>query len=249
MMRGLADGLLGRVHIQDLFEAELLLFGDFFGGTIPAFWFQEFQLKYDGWVFKKVIDILCGNFYSFHFATPLLTGWIIWHTANDRRMYYRFVYTLAVLNVMALLTFLLYPAAPPWYVYQYGFEQPAGQLFGTAGSLVNIDRMIQLKFFTTIWDNMNPNHFAAVPSLHGAYPIVVALFLYKKFKKYPRLLPLYPIATWFAAVYLNHHYIIDLIIGAAYLVIAYLIVERILMPKVFEKTILKDSWQTFPEKV
>lgn len=248
MLRGLADGLLSRVHISEPYHAEQFLFGGLFNGSIPAFWWQEFQSKYDHHIFKKVIDIICGNFYSFHFATPLLTGWILWHTTNDRRMYYRFVYTLTMLNVMALATFLLYPAAPPWYVFKYGFIQPAGELIGTAGSLVNIDRMIQLKFFTTIWDNMNPNHFAAIPSLHGAYPILVSFFLYKKFKKFPLLLLLYPIGTWFSSLYLNHHYVIDLLVGGTYAYIAYWIVDIILMPKLFDRTILKESWETFPSR-
>ena len=248
MMRGVVDGLLYRVHVGDIFNAELFLFGGLFDGTIPSFWLQEFQYRYADSIFKKIIDLLCGNFYSFHFAAPLLTGWILWHTANDRHMYYRFIYTLTVLNVMALTTFLLFPAAPPWYVFQQGFEQPTGDIIGAAGGLINIDRMFEMKLFTTIWHNMNPNHFAAIPSLHGAYPIAVSFFIFAKFRKFPFLLALYPAATWFAAVYLNHHYIIDLVIGGVYLCIAYFICHRILMPKVFERTILKDSRETFPER-
>lgn len=248
MMRGLVDGLLSRVHVSEPFYAERFLFGGLFNGSIPAFWWQEFQNKYDHRIFKKAIDLICGNFYSFHFATPLLTGWVLWHTTNDRRTYYRFVYTLTVLNIMALATFLLYPAAPPWYVFKYGFMQPSGVLYGTAGSLVNIDRMIQLKFFTTIWDNMNPNHFAAIPSLHGAYPILVSFFIYKKFKRFPLLLALYPIGTWFASFYLNHHYIVDLLIGGLYLCIAYWVVEKLLLQKIFDRTIFKDTWETFPTR-
>ncbi|MFC1726487.1 phosphatase PAP2 family protein, partial [candidate division KSB1 bacterium] len=109
-----------------------------------------------------------------------------------------------------------------------------------AGSLINVDNMLQVNFFTTLWDNFNPNHFAAIPSLHGAYPIVLVFFAYKAFKKKLFLMSLYPIGTWFAAVYLNQHYIIDLIIGAFYIVAAYKIEEKILMPKIFEKTIFKD---------
>ena len=248
MMRGMVDGLLYRVHVEDVFKAELALFGWMFNGTVPPFYLQEFQYQHADSIFKKIIDILCGNFYSFHFAAPLLVGWILWHTTNDRHMYYRFVYTLTVLNLMALMTFLLFPAAPPWYVFRHGFAQPTGDIIGAAGGLINIDRMFKMKLFTTIWHNMNPNHFAAIPSLHGAYPIVASFFIYIKFKRYPLLLALYPIGTWFAAVYLNHHYVIDLIIGAAYMLIAYQICHRILMPKIFERTILKDSWHTFPER-
>ena len=183
---------------------------------------------------------MSANFYTLHFALPVIFGWIIWHTVGDRKFYYRFVYTFTTLNILGLITFFIYPAAPPWYVMKYGFTQPIGKLYGAAGSLINVDNMLQVNFFTTLWDNFNPNHFAAIPSLHGAYPIVLVFFAYKLLKKRLFLMSLYPIGTWFAAVYLNQHYIIDLIIGAFYIVIAYKIEEKILMPKIFEKTIFKD---------
>jgi len=164
-------------------------------------------------------------------------------------MFYKFVYTLTILNMMGLITFFLYPAAPPWYVMKYGFVQPHGELTGAAGSLIAIDQMFKMNFFTTLWDNFNPNRFAAVPSLHGAYPIVVIVYFYLKFKKHLPLLILYPALTWFAAVYLNQHYIIDLLIGGVYVFIAYQIANRLLLPYVFDKTLFKSGEiATFPDR-
>jgi len=243
IMRGIVDNLRGVIHIKGPYDLELLLFGKLFGNKIPAFFMQEIQNVMDGSLFKGAIDLICANFYTLHFGAPLIMAWILWHTTNDRRMHYSFAYTFTLLNILALITFYVYPAAPPWYVQQYGFVQPAGELFGTAGSLVNVDRMLQMKFFTTLWDNMNPNHFAAVPSLHGAYPVVIGFFLYKKFKKHLFLILLYPLGTWFAAVWLNHHYIIDLILGVIYIAIAYQITEKVLFPRVFNKLVFKDSLQ------
>jgi len=239
MMRGVADSWRGYVHIREVYDAEFLIFGRFFDNLIPAFWFQQFQYAYADHLFKIVIDVLVANLYSFHFFGPLILGWILWHTVGDRRMYYRFVWTLTLLNAMALITFFLYPAAAPWYVQRFGFDQPSGTMFGTAGSLINIDNMIKMKFFTNIWDNMNPNHFAAIPSLHGAYPIVISLFAFLKFRKYQTLFILYSVLTWWAAVYLNHHYIIDLLIAAIYVAAAYWINHKILMPKVFDPLLFK----------
>lgn len=240
MMRGLMDGLRDHIHIEEVFNLEMNLFGWLYGGKLLMIRLQEFQQTFDGYLFKEAIDLIFANLYSFHFGAPLIAGWILWETTGDRKMYYRFVYTLTVLNIMALATFYIYPAAPPWYVSQYGFVQPSGGLYGTAGSLVNIDRMFEMNFFTTIWDNMNPNHFAAIPSLHGAYPILVSYFLFIKLRRYHKLFLFYPIGTWFAAMYLNHHYLIDLVIGGIYLVIAYFINEKILIPFVFNKTVFKN---------
>ncbi len=237
MMRGVADSVRGIIHISEPYHWELAIFGRFFDGKIPAFWFQEWQHVIDGSWYKSVIDVMSANFYTAHFAVPLLIGWIFWHTTDDRRMFYRMVYTLLVLDVLALITFMIYPAAPPWYVMDYGFVQPDpnSSFWGiSAGSLINVDKMFGVHFFTTVWDHFNANHFAAIPSLHGAYPVVIATFVWKKFHKYWPVLLFYVFGTWFAAVYLNQHYIVDLFIGAGYVIVAYQIVHRLLFPLAFE---------------
>lgn len=239
MMRGVADNWRGYVYIRELYDAEFALFGRFFDNLIPAFWFQQFEYAHADRLWKMALDIFAANLFSFHFFGPLILGWILWHTVNDRRMYYRFVWTLTVLNVMAFISFFLLPGGPPWYVLKYGFDQPAGHMFGTPGSLINIDNMFKMKFFTNLWDNMNPNYFALIPSLHAAYPVINSLFAFIKFRKYRLLLILYPLLTWWATVYLNHHYIIDLIIGGIYVIPAYWIAHKILMPKVFDPLLFK----------
>lgn len=244
MIRGVADTVRGTINVVAPYKTELILFGPFFGGKIPAFWFQGLQTAANDSLAINLVNLMCACFYAFGGVPPLLLGWILWHTVDDRKMFYRFIYTLTVLNIMTLITYMVYPAAPPWYVYKYGFDQPemGSRFWGTCtGSLINVDRLFGVPFFGTLWATFNPNYFAAIPSLHGATPIVVSLFAYKKFKKHLILIPLslYCLLTWFSTVYLNHHYIIDLIIGAAYVVIAYQVVERILMPKVFSRFLEK----------
>jgi hypothetical protein len=242
MMRGVADNLRGTINIVLPYKVELAIFGKLFGGIIPAFYFQDFQLTIDGTFLKGLLDASGGLFYTLHFGLPLLLGWAIWHTSDDRKMFYCFVWTMTLLNFSALATFMIYPAAPPWYVYSYGFGQPPQTSYWGlgAGALVNVDKMIGMNFFQTLWGGFNPNHFAAIPSLHGSYPSAVAFFTYKKYRRLPGLLVLYPLGVWFAAIYLNQHYIIDLFIGLGYLAIAYLIANKILVPKVFSRFV---SWE------
>jgi len=235
MMRGIADSVRHVINVVPPFKLELLLFGPLCGGQIPSFYFEYFQVIHDGELGKILLDIMGANFYTFHFSAPLILGWIFWHTTSDRRTFYHFVYTLTVLNIMALVTFMLYPVAPPWYVYKYGLTQPVGFIQGSAGGLVNFDRLIGTKFLQSIWDTFNANLFAAIPSLHGAYPCVIAYFGMKKFRRLRPLWLLYPIGTWFSAVYLDEHYIIDLIIGLIYAVVAYYVVKWVLYPKLFRR--------------
>lgn len=243
MMRGVADSVRGAINIETPYQLEHILFSRLFGGEIPPFWFQDFQAWLGNNIIRQIIDLIGANFYTLHFAIPLVVGWIFWHTTNDRKTFYRYFYTLTVLNILALFTFMVYPVAPPWYVYNYGFDQPLqNSFFGlSAGSLINVDKMFGTNFFSTVWDSFNSNHFAAIPSLHGAYPVVTAIFLYQKFKRYKKSLLLYCLGVWFSAVYLNQHYIIDLIIGGIYILIAYYTVDRYLYPMIFRKYIEKKQ--------
>jgi len=239
MMRGVADSVRGTIHVVEPYRWELALFGNLFG-EIPPFLLQTLREEGAFSGLKKAVDLLAANFYTAHFALPLLLGWVFWHTTNDRPLFYKFVYTLTVLDVLALFTFMIYPAAPPWYVYNYGFAAPetnANFWSISAGNLVDVDHLLGVKFFTTLWDSFNANHFAAIPSLHGAYPIVLSWFAYKKFRWNPWLLSLYPAAVWFSAVYLNHHYVVDLIIGGFYVIGAYLITVKFLYPRLFARFI------------
>jgi hypothetical protein len=241
MMRGIADSVRSVINVIPPFKLELLIFGPLFGGQIPAWFFEHFQAMNEGALGKIILDILGANFYTMHFSAPLILGWIFWHTKADRPMFYHFIYTLTILNIMALATFMLYPAAPPWYVYKYGLIQPTGDVVGSAGGLVNFDNLIGTKFLQSIWDTFNANLYAAIPSLHGSYPVVIAFFGMKKFKKLRPLWLIYPLGTWFSAVYLNEHYIIDLIIGLIYVIIAYQVVKRLLYPKLFKKYVEKPA--------
>ena len=237
MMRGVADSVRQYVHIIEPYRMEQTLFWPILHGEIPSFLLQAAREFWNP-VFQKFVSVFAANFYTAHFSVPLLLGWLLWHTSDDRPMFYKFVYTLTILNVMALTTFILYPAAPPWYVYKYGFVQPVPEssFWGiSAGNLIDVDRLLGVSFFTTLWDSFNANHFAAIPSLHGAYPVVVSFFAWKKFRKYLPLLIFYPIATWFSAVYLNHHYVVDLLIGVLYIFVAYSITKYFLYPKIFAR--------------
>ena len=243
MMRGIADNLRGTINVVWPYKAELAVFGKFFNGVIPAFYMQDLQQAIEGTFLRGLLDASGGMFYTLHFGLPILLGWVLWHTTNDRKMFYTFVWTMTLLNFSALTTFILYPAAPPWYVYSYGFGQPPHTNFWGlgAGALLNVDKMMGMNFFQTLWGGFNPNHFAAIPSLHGSYPAAIAFFTFKKFKKVPYLLILYPLGVWFSAVYLNQHYIIDLFIGLGYLTISYLITKYLLIPHVFSKFINWDK--------
>ena len=172
MMRGVADNLRGTINVILPYKVELAIFGKLFGGIIPAFYCQDFQITIDGTLLKGILDASGGLFYTLHFAMPLILGWAIWHLSDDRKMFYCFVWTMTLLNFSALATFMIYPAAPPWYVYSYGFGQPPQTSYWGlgAGALVNVDKMIGMNFFQTLYDGLKLKRVFYIPQNKRSQP-------------------------------------------------------------------------------
>ncbi|RYY10735.1 MAG: phosphatase PAP2 family protein [Cytophagaceae bacterium] len=62
----------------------------------------------------------------------------------------------------------------------------------------------------------NANVFAAMPSLHSAYPVVVLFYSFKNKTRFlPVIFSLIMVGIWFAAVYTSHHYLLDVLAGVA----------------------------------
>lgn len=238
MMRSFAPLLYERVHIAEPFLWEMKYFSWMSNGEIPAFAMQTWRMAHSDKTIKKALDITLGVLYAFHFIGPMLLMWFFWRHLKDRRLFYRFIYTYTVLNYLALITFYLYPAAPPWYYQEFGLVQPDQTQYGQASAgLSAIDRLLKFKLFGTVWGTFNANYFAAIPSLHGTWPTVVVIYLIAKFGKWMSLMFIYPFLVWIGGAYFCHHYFVDYVIGHAYLLIAYWIAESILVPKIFDRRV------------
>ena len=246
LMRGVAPMVYGKIHVAEPYEWELFWFGWMAGGDIPAFALQAWKQMAPQSFAVTAVSVFSAFFYLLHFVAPMVLMWLFWRTEKDRKMFYRFTYTITVLNIMALMTFFLYPAAPPWYYQEFGNMQPDQTYYGEApAGLILVDSAMRLKLFKTLWATFNSNYFAAIPSLHSSWPLTISLFLVIKYGKKFAWIFVYPLFVMFAGLYLNHHYIVDYVIGAFYLGIAYFLTHKFLMPLLFDRIIdyklLKDS--------
>ena len=61
--------------------------------------------------------------------------------------------------------------------------------------------------------------FGAVPSLHVAYPLLMALSVWRSMRVGRTLLIGFYLWMCFAAVYLDHHWVIDVALGSVYTVV------------------------------
>ena len=202
-MYSLVGAVAGIVHVSEPIVAELQLFG-----SIPTVILQQLYRM-------PILDYMGAFFYSIHFFAPTIFGFFLWKNAS--KDYYKYTIALAILTYSALITFLVFPVAPPWY----GVD-------GVTRVLFDVDASLGVPVYRTVYDFLQPNQFAAFPSLHSAIPWLIALFALKieKIKALPILV--FPFGVWFSAVYLGEHYIVDVLGGIAYATIAFIIAEKLI---------------------
>jgi len=219
-MRIYPNYLLNDVRITELYEIEKSIFGIQYNNAIvtPNEFFNEHDIP--------VLDFLSGFFYLTWVPVPLGLG--IYLFFKDKKMLMRFSATYLLTNLVGFCIYYIYPAAPPWYFDKYGAAE-IYNIQGSAAQLVEFDQLIGYPLFTNIYTK-NSNVFAAVPSLHAAYPVVTWFYAYKKgLKTASFLIFIDIIGIWFAAVYSFHHYVIDVLLGLMCAVFSIFIFEKWIM--------------------
>jgi len=157
------------------------------------------------------LDLYTGFIYLCWIPVPLafcLYNFI----KGDRNTQVRYLFTFFLVSQLGLFFQYLYPAAPPWYVDLYGFKEILDTP-GNPGALINVDHYLGISLFSGMY-NMNANVFAAIPSLHCAFPIILLYFARtRRLTGWTIVALILMVSTWFSAVYTNHHYIIDVVLG------------------------------------
>lgn len=160
-------------------------------------------------------DIVVSAVYQSHFLVPYVTAGILWRHRTRWRWY---AATFVAVNFVSCAIFALYATAPPWYAAQNGLIDPFPRVLASrAWSRVGLSfasRVIEKGQGTV-------NPFAAIPSLHSAQALMVAIFLWGVVWKPLRpLLALFPLTMAFALVYSGEHYLIDVFAGWAMVALA-----------------------------
>jgi membrane-associated phospholipid phosphatase len=203
--RGVADGLGINVHEHDILDAEKWLFG----GTEPTAWLQQhlYDAGHVHWY-----DALITLVYTSHFlATPILAA-ILW--LRDRALWLRYISRVIALALVGLLTYCLFPEAPPWMAARDGLTEPIARLSARGWVWFHFENLNNV-LARAQDDGANP--IAAMPSLHVAFAVLVALTIGARLRtRWRWLVALYPVAMGFTLVYTGEHYVLDLIVGAGY---------------------------------
>jgi membrane-associated phospholipid phosphatase len=161
-----------------------------------------------------LLDLAGTGIYFMHFVLPVAVGFVLWLSSRDR--YWRFAAALLVLSFLAFVTYLFFPSTPPWLQFPHEVHKISNETVAKLG----------LDYFVSpAYSHLNPNLYAAFPSLHVAYPVLGAVYLWGQHRRLAVFLAAWSTAVGFAVVYLGEHYVVDALDGLLYVAAAVLLVH------------------------
>lgn len=219
-MRYYPNYLFGTIDIEGVYNAEKSLFGILSNGVLltPNEYFRIHHCA--------LMDILSGVFYLCWVPLPVFySAWL--YFTSERQLSFRLSCAFLFVNLIGFCGYYIHPAAPPWYVMQYGFI-PVFSTPGNVAGFENFDSLLGIPLFHSIYSG-NANVFAAIPSLHAAYCPIALFYACKVRNNTPWivLLGIVSAGIWFSAVYSGHHYIIDVLLGILTTIVGIFLFELI----------------------
>jgi hypothetical protein len=209
LLRSVADTWL-TPHVYPQIEFDRFLFG----GHVPTVELQR-ALYTPGTA--HVWDYFAFLTYLTHFVVPIGIAAVLWKVAHDK--FRRYVFLFVSLTFVTFLTYLFYPAVPPWMASRSGAIAPTAKIIDDMW--IHIGLKSGADVFSATSHLANP--VAAVPSLHTAYPVLIMLFFWAAAGRWRWWLPLYPIAMSFTLIYTSEHYFFDILLGWLYAIAVYVV--------------------------
>ncbi|MGI8944798.1 MAG: phosphatase PAP2 family protein [Thermoleophilaceae bacterium] len=190
LVRGIVDGqaALAFENARTLVDVERTL-GLFFEPGLQA-WAQS-----QAWI----VTVANWMYVNSHFI--ITTTFLVWlYLARNHAFYYvRNMFMIAM--GLALVGYLAFPTAPPRYMPEWGFNDTVASFVGEAAEQSA---------------NVLYNPFAAVPSMHVAFALMIAIPAIKLVRS--RALKLvwsvYPVIVTFVVMITANHFWLDVALGA-----------------------------------
>lgn len=211
------QGIRGHIHVSQPYLLDLRLFGISQGpGILPSrVTPNEFFQLHHG----KALDLLCGFAYLFYIAEYLITAFILFFRGKLGILRVFGACFLCV-NLLGFLTYFIYPAAPPWYVSQYGLGPARLDVHPSPAAAHRFDQLLGTHFFDEMYGR-GIDVYGAYPSLHVTYPLLVAwtCFQVRELHWFRAPAIAFYLLMCLSAVYLQHHYVMDILLGTLYVLL------------------------------
>jgi PAP2 superfamily len=204
--RGIADTLGISTRVLELVDLERLIFG----GILPTAWLQKhFYTPGD----PHWWDAAASLIYVSHFVLPWALAAVLY--VRSRPIWLTYVRRVVLLSYAGLATYILIPAAPPWFASSYGYVPDQMDRIATGGWSV-----LGLRSAGVLLDEAQAgsNHVAALPSLHAAFALLfsVTMWVLVRNRLIRVLIAIYPVAMGLTLVYGGEHYVVDVLLGWVY---------------------------------
>jgi len=203
-LRSVTGIIINADNMFPLASIDKAIFGFNFVGTIQKTFISS------------TVTLISTFFYELHLPLVIIAMVLFWFI--NRNAYKGYTYSLILTSFLALMTFAIFPTAPPW-------------LSGTANNLLTDGYEMLLRPFNTLRQTfifVEYDKFAAFPSLHMAYTVIFFVYTIKLNKKLSLISIPVLLGMLFSTIYLGQHYVIDLVAGIAYSLMGFFIVEKII---------------------
>lgn len=145
-------------------------------------------------------DFASWMYLNSHFTITVATLAFMYIYRNESFYFVRNMFMVAM--GIALLAYVVYPTAPPRFMPEFGFSDSVAQFTGVEPSSGSANLLF--------------NPFAAVPSMHVAFALMLGIPMSRMVKRrLPRCLWLvYPVMVTFVVVATANHWWFDAFLGA-----------------------------------
>jgi len=148
----------------------------------------------------------------------LVAGALIVFWFTSKKVFNGYAYSIILTSYLALITFIVVPTAPPWFVGAAKNLIPgAGNLFPSG--FQSIQQVLMA---------IESDKFAAFPSLHGAYVTLLTVYSFRVSKKWGIVALAIACGVLFSTLYLGQHFVMDLAGGVVYSLAAVFVVDKML---------------------
>jgi hypothetical protein len=195
------------IHVTDIIRYERLIVH-----SIPTLTLQAWLLTPGHYHWYDALTVV---FYFIAISFPYWFGLLLYFHKRTQVIQH-FLIGFVILNSMAFVTYLLYPAAPPWLASDQGMLPHVNRI------LLDFFDSIGLPFVRLSYVAVNQHPTAAVPSLHMAFMILPAPYLASVYKRKGVIISTFMILLMlFTILYLGEHYLFDALLGMVYAMTAF----------------------------
>jgi membrane-associated phospholipid phosphatase len=153
------------------------------------------------WAIDHSVFIHVANWMYVNSHFLVTTTFLIWLYVARNHAYYFVRNMFMVAMVFALIGYVAFPAAPPRFLPEWGFQDTVSDFFGNAASQTA---------------SVLYNPYAAVPSMHVAFALMIAVPAVQLVRR--RALKIawsfYPLLVTFVVISTGNHFWLDAALGA-----------------------------------